>query len=194
MIELVDYGGGNVGSVIRCLHRLGIPFQKVGDSRLPSGNYPLLLPGVGAFGATMRELSKEGLAERIKTQVTEGTPYLGICVGLQVLLEESVESPGIPGLGLIPGRVVKFTRGKTPQIGWNAIHSPDGKSLPEGYVYFVNSYVAAPADPSAVLYEADYHGHFCAALQTANITAFQFHPEKSGPFGHELLRRWYDAV
>ncbi len=200
MIELIDYGGGNVGSVIRCLHRLEIPFRMAGPDSLPSGDRPMILPGVGAFGSVMRrlsegrELSKGGLADRIKALVAEGTPYLGICVGLQVLLDESTENPGVPGLGLIPGKVVKFTGGKIPQIGWNSIHAPNGKQAPDGYVYFVNSYYAAPADPSVVLYEANYNGPFCAAIQKDNITAFQFHPEKSGHFGHELFRRWFDAV
>lgn len=193
MIELVDYGGGNLGSITRCLERLEVPYKTADANNPPSGDAPLVFPGVGAFGAAMANLEQNGLAARIRDAVRNGAPYLGICIGLQVLFEAGEEAPGVAGLGLLPGTVTKFKQGKVPQIGWNYVKSshPD---WPEGYVYFVNSYHPTPADSSITLYQADYHGPFCAAVQKENITAFQFHPEKSGPFGQELLRRWFESV
>jgi glutamine amidotransferase len=185
VIEVIDYGGGNIGSVTRCLERLEVPYS----TSPPTGNHAMILPGVGAFGAVMNHLNQNGLAGRIKALVQEGVPYLGICVGLQVLFDTSEESPEAPGLGLVPGSVVKFQAKKVPQIGWNAVTSANSH-YPSGYVYFVNSYYPKPADPDVTLYEADYNGPFCAAIQQQNITAFQFHPEKSGVFGHDLIKRW----
>ncbi len=198
LIDVVDYGGGNLGSALRCLSRLGCEYRLVGgehsENSLPTGENPLLFPGVGAFGAAMANLEKDGLGNRVRELVRAGTPYLGICIGLQVLFEGSEEAPDTPGLGLIPGKVVRFTQGKVPQIGWNRIepagatHEKDGWD--SGHVYFVNSYYPQLADPTDALYNAYYYAPFTAAVKRKNILAFQFHPEKSGPFGQELIRRW----
>ncbi|MEB3206181.1 MAG: imidazole glycerol phosphate synthase subunit HisH, partial [Vampirovibrionales bacterium] len=175
-----------------------------GATGLPTGHNPILLPGVGAFGALMQALNQRGLSSTLKTLIAQGTPYLGICVGLQVLFEASEESPGCPGLGVLKGRVKKFTSDakdspiKIPQIGWNRIALTQSgspfDSLAHGAVYFVNSYVAAPEEAHQVLYQADYGGAFCAGVRSGNITAFQFHPEKSGDFGHQLLATWVASV
>lgn len=180
-LELLDYGGGNLASLQRCLERLELPYVLTAS---PSGERPVVLPGVGAFGAVMGAL--EPSRARLCEVVRAGTPFLGICVGLQVLLSSSEESPGAVGLGLVSGSVRKFAARKVPQMGWNRIWG-DGR---EGFVYFVNSYHAVPDDPSAVWMRADYEGEFCAALRVGNIAAFQFHPEKSGDFGHALVREW----
>lgn len=193
MIDVIDYGGGNLGSVLRCLERLEAPYRIAGADAPPGGENPLLFPGVGAFGAAMANLNRSNLAARLRKLVKEGTPYLGICIGLQVLFDDSEEAPGVNGLGLLPGRVVKFRQGKVPQIGWNWIES-GRPGWEDGHVYFVNSYFPRPEHADAVLYEADYHGRFAAAVQKENITAFQFHPEKSGEFGQTLIRRWLDDV
>ncbi|HEY9686977.1 MAG TPA: imidazole glycerol phosphate synthase subunit HisH [Coleofasciculaceae cyanobacterium] len=197
-IDLINYGGGNLGSITRCLERLETPYRIISSTAEPlSGDNPILFPGVGAFGPAMDNLTKSGLAQRIRESVRAGTPYLGICIGLQVLFESGEEAPGIPGLGLLPGSVVRFKQGKIPQIGWNWIKpqtEAQSDAWPSGYVYFVNSYHPAPADPEISLYQADYHGQFCAAVQQDNITAFQFHPEKSGEFGLQLMRRWLENV
>ncbi|MBS2034432.1 imidazole glycerol phosphate synthase subunit HisH [bacterium] len=187
-LELLDYGGGNLGSLRRCLERLGWSFALVTQ---PSGDRPLILPGVGAFGAVMAGLSEVRL--RLGEILREGTPYLGICVGLQILLQSSQESPGVEGLGLIEGEVVRFQAPKVPQMGWNDVQARQS-GWPEGFVYFVNSYYAQPVDPTAVLYQAEYHGLFCAAIRQKNLTAFQFHPEKSGAFGEQLLRHWKEQL
>ena len=191
-VEVVDYGGGNLGSLRRCFHRLQLDYKLVDAQHPPSGTLPLILPGVGAFGAVAAALAQGQLDQRVVEVVKGGTPFLGICVGLQILLDSSEESPGVPGLGLIPGQVRRFQAPKVPQIGWNEIR-PRGEGT-AGFVYFVNSYYARPADPATVWFEADYHGPFCAALRKDNVAAFQFHPEKSGAFGQSLLRGWYDEV
>jgi len=195
-IDLVDIGGGNIGSVRRCLNRLEVPFRAVGADNPPDGSRPLILPGVGAFGAVMNHLRDIGLDDVVRKLVKGGTPYLGICIGMQILFDSSEESEGIPGLGLIPGTVVRFKSPKVPQIGWNFIESDNGasSSWPSGYVYFVNSYFPKPDEERAILYKSNYAGPFCAAVQTGNITAFQFHPEKSGEFGEVLLKRWLESV
>jgi glutamine amidotransferase len=191
MIEVVDYGGGNLGSITRCLEMLGAEYRLADQTNPPSGNTPVLFPGVGAFGAAMANLLQSGLDKRVRDIVKNGTPYLGICIGLQVLFEGSEEAPGVSGLGLIPGKVIKFKNGKVPQIGWNWVQSTQ-PGWNDGYVYFVNSYYPKPDIQEQSLYQADYHGHFTAAVQTKNITAFQFHPEKSGPFGQSLISQWIE--
>ncbi|MDH4379690.1 MAG: hypothetical protein QE263_07275 [Vampirovibrionales bacterium] len=243
MLEIIDYGGGNLGSMTRCLERLDIPYKRVGGSgrssvsAQPSGNYPLLFPGVGAFGAAMQHLHDRALTDRIRGLVNDGVPYLGVCIGLQVLFESSEEAPDVPGLGLLPGVIKHYRRGKVPQIGWNALkegpiklnsalttNDPLNKASTEenlatlspleakrqalrvfvaqqgesATAYFVNSYYPVPDAPELTLFTADYYGDFCAAAQLIdsqrNITAFQFHPEKSGPFGHQLIQEWMTHV
>ena len=193
-VDLVDVGGGNTGSVRRCLQRLAIQYRDVGPDLLPDGNRPVILPGVGAFGAVMDSLKRGGVGDTVRKIVQEGTPYLGICVGMQVLFDSSEESPNTAGLSLVPGEVVRFKSNKVPQIGWNHVEPKQTGDWPPGFVYFVNSYYPRPDDPAVTLYGADYGVNFCAAVQTGNITAFQFHPEKSGPFGGQLLERWIDNV
>jgi imidazole glycerol phosphate synthase glutamine amidotransferase subunit len=195
MIDLIDYGGGNTGSIRRCLGRIGLEFRSVGKGgELARSDGPIVLPGVGSFGAVIQGLKDRGFEDTLKDAIKSGRPFLGICVGLQVLFEVSQEAPGVPGLGILEGSVERFRRGKIPQIGWNLVTSTRDAGPEDGYAYFVNSYVAVPGDPSVTLYEADYHGPFCAAVHRDAVTAYQFHPEKSGTFGHGLLRRWADAL
>lgn len=204
-IDLVTSAGGNIGSMSRCLKRLGVKFHHRGHdaSSMPDGSRPIVLPGVGAFGQVMDSLKENNFAATLKQLIKDGTPFLGVCVGMQVLFDESEEAPGTAGLGLIPGKVVKYTQGKVPQIGWNKIQPAAAAANPatalhwpqeEGYVYFVNSYFARPADHAVTLYSADYGGTFCAAVKKDNITAFQFHPEKSGDTGETLIKSWLREV
>lgn len=192
-VDLVDVGGGNIGSVRRCLHRLGVSYRDVGSDNPPDGSRPLILPGVGAFGTVMDSLRCDGVDRLIQQLADKGTPLLGICVGMQVLFESSEEAPGVAGLSLIPGKVVRFTANKVPQIGWNRIESTM-EDWDSGFVYFVNSYYPQPSCSDVVLYRAEYGVPFCAAVRSSNITAFQFHPEKSGQFGSSILTRWLKDV
>ncbi len=195
MIDVIDYGGGNVGSVARCLARLGAGFRFASSGGdLASTRNPVLLPGVGSFGGVMEGLARRGLDSAVKDAIESGRPFLGICVGLQALFEESEETQGVRGLGIFKGKVVRFGKGKVPQVGWNLLEPARRDGWPAGHAYFVNSYFAVPEEEGLVLYRSDYHGKFCAAVACGSVTAFQFHPERSGPFGHMLMRRWVDAV
>ncbi|MFA6559825.1 MAG: imidazole glycerol phosphate synthase subunit HisH, partial [Candidatus Obscuribacterales bacterium] len=178
----------------RSLTRLGINFNSVDASNPPDGSRPVILPGVGAFGAVMASLREGNFDQTIKSLVNAGTPFLGVCVGMQILFDSSEEAPGVTGLGLVKGSVVKFTQGKVPQTGWNEVRAVNDNGWPTGFVYFVNSFYAKPENDLVTLYEANYFGQFCAAVSTANITAFQFHPEKSGEFGEGLLKKWVSDV
>lgn len=192
-VELVDVGGGNLGSVRRCLTRLGVTIVETGADKRPSGDLPLVLPGVGAFGTVMQSLRRNQVDDLIKKLALQGTPLLGICAGMQVLFDSSEEAPGVEGLGLIGGDVVRFSHAKVPQIGWNSI-TPEQPGLQCGFAYFVNSYFARPVSRGTVLYSASYGGRFCAAVKQDNITGFQFHPEKSGAFGLQMLWQWLNDV
>jgi imidazole glycerol phosphate synthase glutamine amidotransferase subunit len=193
-VEVVGYGGGNLGSLLRSLERLGVRYTLVQgnvDGTWPSGEAPLILPGVGAYASLMQALAHRGLIDPITHAVQQQqVPFLGVCVGLQVLFEESEEGEKTPGFGFIKGKVIQFTGQKVPQIGWNYLHAEQA-GWPEGYVYYVNSYYAQPEDASVILYASQYEAErFTGAVHTRNITAFQFHPEKSGAFGQQLLRHW----
>ncbi|MHC4779036.1 MAG: imidazole glycerol phosphate synthase subunit HisH [Planctomycetota bacterium] len=194
MLEVIDYGGGNTGSLSRALGRLGVPFRMVGEGTELDGSEGVILPGVGSFGAVMRGLNSGNLAAPLRRVIAGGTAYLGICVGLQVLFEGSEEAPGVAGLGILPGKVVRLEADKVPQIGWNYVEARREPAYGEGWAYFVNSYAARPSRSEDVLYESEYGGAFCAGVSRGRVVALQFHPEKSGPFGHGILRRWIDAL
>ncbi len=189
-VDLVNIDGGNKGSVLRLLERLDVSVNEVDAEKQPTGSRPIILPGVGAFGAVMQSIQKGGLSESVSKFVKAGTPYLGICVGMQILFDQSEETPGVIGLQLVPGTVVRFTKGKVPQIGWNKLENVQNNGYESGYAYFVNSYYAICKNQNDTLYSADYHERFCAAVQKDNITGFQFHPEKSGQFGQTLMQKW----
>jgi imidazole glycerol phosphate synthase glutamine amidotransferase subunit len=199
-VDVIDYGGGNIGSMLATLDRLNIPYQlRAGgteENAFPTGENPIILPGVGAFSALMQALHTRGHTAVLKQLVQEQkVPLLSVCVGLQVLFERSEEATsGCEGLGFFKGKVVKFQQGKVPQIGWNYVHAKQ-MGWPEGYVYYVNSYYAIPEDPTVLLYESIYNGvNFCGAIAKENITAFQFHPEKSGELGQSLIEQWWKQV
>ncbi len=190
MIAIIDYGSGNVSSVKKAFDYLGKASIVTSDEKEILNADKVVFPGVGNFGDVIKQLKKRKLDATIKKVVEMKKPFLGICVGLQVLFEESEESPGVKGLGFFKGKVVKFTKGKIPQIGWNRITS---KSIGNGYVYFVDSYYAVPEEKGIIEATSDYYVKFTAAVKKDNILATQFHPEKSGKFGLEILRKWLNA-
>jgi imidazole glycerol phosphate synthase glutamine amidotransferase subunit len=193
-VDLVSSAGGNIFSILCCLDRLGVRYNLMDSAHPPDGKRPIVLPGVGAFGTVMNSLEQNNLASELRSLIKVGTPFLGVCVGMQVLFDDSEEAPGVPGLGVIPGSVCKYKAGKVPQIGWNKIEPAAGHDWEEGFVYFVNSYYPRPLSDDVILYRSDYFGPFCAAVKTGNVTAFQFHPEKSGDMGQRLIKRWLDEV
>lgn len=190
MIAIIDYGAGNLRSVKNALDYLKADCRITGKANDIKNADGLILPGDGSFGYMMENLEKKNLIAPIKNFIKSGKPFLGICLGLQALFEESEESPGVKGLCILKGKVIRFQKGKIPQIGWNKVSPAKSNIFREGYVYFVNSYYAVPEDKSVIASATDYYRNFTSAVQYKNITAIQFHPERSGKFGIEILRRW----
>ncbi|TVQ94643.1 MAG: imidazole glycerol phosphate synthase subunit HisF [Chromatiaceae bacterium] len=199
MISLLDYGAGNVRSVRNAIVRLGFRLNEIRRPEDILAAERLIFPGVGAFGAAMERLHALGYVEPLREYLQAGRPFLGICIGLQGLFEASEESPGVPGLGIIPGTVRRFQGpGLTvPHMGWNGLRQQRPAALLDGIddhrFYFVHSYhaLASPANADWVLATTDYgDGAFISAVQHGEVAAVQFHPEKSGVPGLELLRRF----
>ncbi len=193
MIGVIDYRAGNAPSVGFALERLGLEHRLVTTGDELAGCDRLILPGVGAARATLDSLADSGLVEPLSVRVRDdGVPFLGICIGLQVLFEHSAEGD-VAGLGWIPGDVRRFDDElRVPQIGWNSVRlrraHPVTADFPDGgHAYFVNSYYAAPADPGHVLGETAYGVEFCSIVASDNVVATQFHAEKSGELGLRLL-------
>jgi len=188
---ILDYGAGNLKSLTNMLDSINYQYKVTDQKKEIIRAERLILPGVGHFGQFMESLHSKDLIDCLKKVIGSGTPFLGICVGLQVLFEESEEAPGVKGLGVFPGKVVRFTKGKVPQIGWNELKiTKNNRVLSNDYVYFVNSYAARPENPEIISAYSSYHDDFTAAVEHRNIFAFQFHPEKSGHVGYNYIQRW----
>jgi imidazole glycerol-phosphate synthase subunit HisH len=191
MITVIDYGGGNLKSVTNLLEVLNCKYQITSDYDLIAGAEKIIFPGQGHFGQSMQAIKAKNLDKAIIESIKNGIPFLGICVGLQVLFEESEEAPGVKGLGVIKGKVVRFTQGKIPQIGWNKLKTtPQNTILSDDYYYFVNSYYVKPDDESLISSYANYYIDFAASIEYKNLTAVQFHPEKSGAIGCNSIKKW----
>ena len=195
MIVIIDYGAGNLKSVKNALDYLGVASIITDNPRDILKADRVILPGDGSFGYMMENLEKKFLIVPIKNFIKSGKPFLGICLGLQGLFEESEESPKVKGLSIFNGKVIKFREGKVPQIGWNKIKTTkkffsEKNFFDNKYMYFVNSYYVVPEDKFIVATVTDYNGNFVSAIKADNVTAMQFHPEKSGKAGIELLRSW----
>ncbi|MWC30853.1 imidazole glycerol phosphate synthase subunit HisH [Paenibacillus sp. MMS18-CY102] len=192
MIAIIDYGMGNLHSVNKAVERLGYETVVTADPAAILAADGAILPGVGAFGDAMDNLRETGLESVVKQYVASGKPLLGICLGMQLLFDESEEYGQHAGLGLLPGRVIRFQGDyKVPHMGWNKLEvqqsSPLFEGLEEGHVYFVHSYHVQPALASDLLATVDYHQQVTAIVGRGNLFGMQFHPEKSGDLGMQLL-------
>ena len=193
LIAIIDYGMGNLRSVEKAFGFLGHQTFVSGDAEEFGSAKGIVLPGVGAFGDAMQELAKRELIEPILQWVKDGKPFLGICLGCQLLFEASEESPGVEGLGIIPGDVARFPNGvKVPHMGWNdlifARSHPMLEGVEEGsFFYFVHSYYVRPKASQDILTLTDYGSRFASGVACGNLVAFQFHPEKSSQGGLRLL-------
>ena len=196
MIAIIDYDAGNIKSVEKALQLLNqeVVITRDRDAILKADK--VILPGVGSFGDAMGKLRQYGLVEVIEEVVRRGTPFLGICLGLQLLFERSDEAPQIEGLGILKGEILRIPDGdglKIPHMGWNSLTIRPGTRLFSGlgeepYVYFVHSYYLEAADPEIVAARTDYGVEIHAAVEKDNVFACQFHPEKSSDTGLQILK------
>ena len=194
MIAIIDYGMGNLGSVEKALTYLGYRSVITDSPREAMTADGMILPGVGAMGSAMEALTGKGLDKVVRTFTDTGRPFLGICLGMQMLFETSDEGGTVKGLGLLPGKVLKFAPDmglKVPAIGWNDLKTVSHPDLKQGdYVYFVHSYYCRPDRAEDVAATSEYGIEFASAVSRGNILATQFHPEKSGEAGLSILNRW----
>lgn len=210
VVVLVDYGVGNLLSVRRALELVGADVHQTSDPADLEIDHPVVLPGVGAFGDCVDELRDRGLLDPLRKAALDGRPFLGVCVGMQLLFEGSEEFGSHEGLGVLPGRVTRIpdtgadgTTHKIPHIGWAELQAPGGvtwEGTPlEGFgsgdtCYFVHSYTADPLDEHR-LADCDYDGRLIsAAVRSRNLYGMQFHPEKSGPAGLDIMRRFVELT
>ena len=200
MIAMIDYDAGNIKSVEKARLLLGQEVEVTGDPERILKAEKVILPGVGAFGDAMENLKRAGLDEVIRRVAAKGTPFLGICLGLQLLFERSDEAPGAEGLGLLEGEILKIPDQeglKIPHMGWNSLHLEHGGRLFRGieeqsYVYFVHSYYLKAKDESIVKASTEYSTHIHASVEKDNIFGCQFHPEKSSEVGLRILKNFVE--
>lgn len=198
MVAIMDYDAGNIKSVEKALHYLGEEAVITRDRDTILGADRVILPGVGAFGDAMEKLRTYELDKVIQEVVAKNTPFLGICLGLQLLFESSEESEGVEGLGILKGKVVRLPEEsdlKIPHIGWNSLKYPNPGRLFTGiaedsYVYFVHSYYLQAKDPSIVTATTEYGTLIHASVEQGNVFACQFHPEKSSEVGMQILKNF----
>lgn len=206
---VLDYGAGNVTSVVRALERAGAEATVSRDPEVVAAAGRLVFPGQGALPECMAHLEKDGLDDAVRAQIASGNPYLGICLGLQALFEKGTEHGGSAGLAVLKGDVIGFPEGienadgtplKVPHMGWNAVNLTEvGRGhrvlgrIPDGtHFYFVHGYYARPAGAGLVAATADHGIPFCAAVAKENLLACQYHPEKSQEAGEAFLRAWLE--
>lgn len=197
MITIIDYGLGNLKSLANAFEFLGEKVKFARNSKEIAQTQKLVFPGVGHFGRAKKILEQKGLDEAICKSIQNEIPFLGICLGFQLLFEKSEEAPGIKGLGIFKGKVSKFKNRRIPHMGWNQISLQRRSSLFEGignqcFVYFMHSFYAAPKEKEIVVATTEYGTDFCSAISSKNIFGVQFHPEKSGKAGLRILKNFID--
>ena len=195
-VAIIDYGVGNLRSVEKAFAATGCDAIVSGDENVLREAERLVLPGVGAFGACMRALKERGFDRLVREKVSVGTPLLGVCVGMQMLFEESDEFGSTPGLGLLKGSVRRFGNELVvPQVGWNRIHQKREHALFEGvadgaFCYFVHSFYCQPRDEEVIAGETEYGQRYASVVAQGNVCGVQFHPEKSQDIGLRMLRNF----
>lgn len=202
MVAIIDYDAGNIKSVEKALQKLGQDVVITRDAEVILSADHVILPGVGAFGDAMNNLKKYHMDEVIYQVVEKGTPFLGICLGLQLLFERSDETPGVDGLGILKGEILRIPdceNLKIPHMGWNSLNFHNNgrlfKGLPEeSYVYFVHSYYLKAVDESIVKATTEYSTHIHASVEQGNVFACQFHPEKSSDVGLQILKNFVELT
>ena len=202
MIAIIDYDAGNIKSVEKALQKLGADVVITKDADVILSADKVILPGVGAFGDAMTNLKKYDLVSVIKQVVERKIPFLGICLGLQLLFERSDETPGVEGLGILKGEVLRIPDNgnlKIPHMGWNSLHLQNDGRLFEGlseesYVYFVHSYYLKAEEPEIVKATTEYGVTIHASVEKGNVFACQFHPEKSSDVGLQILKNFVVLV
>ena len=200
MIALIDYDAGNIKSVEKAFQSLGKEVVLTRDPEVLKRADHVVLPGVGSFGDAMENLNKFGLIDVIHEAINRKIPFLGICLGLQLLFESSEETPGVAGLGILKGKIVRIPEGpglKIPHMGWNSLKFQNNgrlfKGIPEdSYVYFVHSYYLKAEDEQIVKASAEYGVHIHASVEQKNVFACQFHPEKSSTAGLRILKNFVE--
>lgn len=200
MIAIVDYDAGNIKSVEKALLLLGQDVKITDSAQEILSADKVVLPGVGAFGDAMGNLERRGLVPVLREVADKGTPFLGICLGLQLLFERSDEAPGVVGLGILPGEILRIPPKeglKIPHMGWNSLHLEHGGRLfaqvPEqSYVYFVHSYYLKAGEEEIVKASTEYGVHIHASVEKGNVFACQFHPEKSSEVGLRILKNFVE--
>jgi imidazole glycerol phosphate synthase glutamine amidotransferase subunit len=201
VIGVIDYGAGNLGSVMNALKRLGVSARFAAGPEELSSSSPfekIIFPGDGHFATAMASINKSGYAQAINEWIKADKPFLGICIGLQLLFETSEEAPNVQGLSVINGTVRRFPGRKVPQIGWNQTsvrkESKIFRGLTDnGFFYYIHSYYADPADNSVTAAQTEYYLRYCCAIERSALAAVQFHPEKSGAAGLTLLQNWVEG-
>ncbi len=202
MIAIIDYGRGNLRSVQKGFEKVGHQAVVTGDPAEVAAAGKVVLPGVGAFEDAMAELGRRGLIEPVLDAIRRDKPFLGICLGLQLLFERSYENGEHQGFGVLGGEVVRFElppEYSVPHMGWNQLSIPRRPPLLEGidegtHFYFVHSYYVVPTDPEAIAAETDYGGPFCSMIWRGNMFATQFHPEKSQSEGLKILKNFAELA
>jgi glutamine amidotransferase len=198
MIAIIDYGLGNLESVKYALDRLGVASSLTSDAARIAAADGVILPGVGAFGRAMEEFRRLALVEITREAALSGKPFMGICLGMQLLFSEGEEHGRHEGLGIIGGQVVRFARDLTvPHMGWNEVRRERPSALFRGieddsFFYFAHSYYVSPAGADVLIGSTDYGGRYASAVQQGMVFGTQFHPEKSGPTGLAMLRNFCD--